>query len=318
MRSDGLFFLGIIAFFFILWYASGGPTKPISFAGPYITPITDVDTVQEGYGDGSSLSLSANDGSSGNFWSDLMNIQGTIATLQRSSSEVRAYGEASPFEGQVSVTASGVGAEDPDEEYVTLRASGDKPVDITGWRLVSGSSGRGARIPEGAALPRSGRVNDTGRIVLQPGEQAIVVTGESPTGVSFKENKCIGYLSKAQRFHPSLGSSCPAAYDEFDRFFSGNELRDDRCYELMQQTSSCTTPKDSGMSRACIALIDDYLTYNGCVEHHRYDTDFDERTWRIYLEYEDRSGDPDELWKSSRDAVKLVDADGKTVDLYTY
>jgi len=308
MRSDALFFLAVIAFFFILWYASGGPTKPISFAGPYITPITDVDTVQEGYGEGESYSV---DGS-GSVWGDLMNIQDTLASLQRKASDIRAFGEESPYRGQVSVSAGGTGAEDPDEEYVTLRATGDQPVDITGWRLVSGASGRGERIPEGAAMPRSGRVNDTGRIILQPGDEAVVVTGESPIGVSFKENMCAGYLGRNQDFYPSLRNSCPSAYEEFDRFFEGNELRDDRCYALMQSTPSCTTPRSSNVSNACEELIDEYLDYNGCVEHHRYDAGFAGTTWRIYLE-EDR-----ELWKPARDAVKLLDASGKTVDLYTY
>jgi len=311
MQSDGLFFLGIIAFFFILWYASGGPTKPISFAGPYITPITDVDTVQEGYGgDGEPYSISGSD--EGSVWDSLRNIKSSLAGLQRDSSELRAFGEASPLRGQVSVSGGGTGAEDPDEEYVTLRATGDQSVDITGWRIASGASGKSERIPEGAALPRSGRVNDTGRIVLAPGDEAIVVTGESPNGVSFKENMCVGYLGHNQDFYPSLQSSCPAPYDEFDRFFSGNELRDDKCYELMQSSPSCKTPRSSGVSSACDRLIDEYLDYNGCVEHHRYDVGFAGRTWRIYLE-EDR-----EMWKPTRDAVKLLDADGKTVDLYTY
>lgn len=315
MQSDGVFFFGVIAFFFILWLSTGGPTKPISFAGPYITPITDVDSVQYGYGDGS---YEGNSSGGGSVWGNIMNIEDTLSGLQRDSSEIRAFGEASPLRGQVTVSAAGTSATDPDLEYVTLYAAGTQSVDITGWRLVSGASGRGARIPEGASLPRSGRVNDTDRIVLNPGEEAIVVTGEAPKGVSFKENMCTGYFANNQTFYPSLQTQCPAPYDEFDRFFTGNELRDDKCYQRMQSTASCTTPDDSGMSGPCIRLIDEYLTYNGCVEKHRYDSRFAGRTWRIYLEYENSSGKSVELWKSSRDAVKLLDASGKTVDLYTY
>lgn len=315
MKSDGIFFLGVLAFFFILWFATGGPTKPISFAGPYITPITDVDTVQQGYGEPvpTTLNISGNGSGGGSIWSNIMNIESSIANLQRRSSDIRAFGEASPHQGSVSVSSTGgVSAEDPDREYVTIRASGSAPVDITGWRLVSGASGRSARIPSGAPLPRSGRVNDTSRIVLSPGEEAIVITGDSPIGVSFKENKCTGYLASNQEFYPTLSLQCPAAYDIFDRFYGGNELRDDACYERMRSTSLCRTPETSGMTRACRDLIDDYLTYPGCVAKHRYDSNFAGRTWRIYLE------ERRELWKPSRDAVKLVDADGKTVDLVTY
>ena len=308
MKSDGLFFLGILAFFFILWFATGGPSKPISFAGPYITPITDVDTVQEGYGDTPTV-----DFRSRSIWSDV--IGGSFS----GGTSLGTLNNPSPLKGQVRViSAGGASSDDPDTEYVTLRASGDTSIDITGWRLVSGASGRSMRIPEGTALPRSGRVNETGRIVLNPGDEVIVVTGESPIGVSFKENRCVGYLTRRQDFTPSIQNRCPSAYEEFEQHYAGNDLRDDKCYDLVRSTSSCETPSDRGMSRACINLIDDYLTYNGCVEHHRNDPDFPGDTWRVYLEYENSRGRADEFWKSSRDAVKLLDSEGKTVDLYTY
>lgn len=303
MRSDGLFILGVLLFFFILWFASGGPTRPISFAGPYITPITDIDSVQEGYGEGGYWN--------GNVWSEFMG--GAIGD------SLTGVANPSPERGKVSVTsAAGAYATDPDQEYVMIRATGDTPVDITGWRVVSGASGRGARIPEGAALLRSGRLSDTGRIVLEPGDEAYIITGESPNGVSFKENKCSGYFARRQEYAPPLQLRCPSAASEFDAHYTGNELRDDRCYYRMQATPLCETPSDNNVSNACIALIDDYLTYNGCVAKHRSDSDFDLKTWRIYLEYENSRGKSAELWKPSRDSVKLLDASGKTVDLYTY
>lgn len=303
MRSDALFILGVLLFFFILWFASGGPTHPISFAGPYITPITDIDTVQEGYGDGTAWN--------GNLWSDFMgNAIGDNLT---------GASNPSPFSKSVSVTsAAGAYSTDPDQEYVIIRASGTEPIDITGWRVVSGASGRGARIPAGAALPRSGSANATGHIVLQPGDEAYIVTGESPSGISFKENKCTGYLARRQEYAPPLQMRCPSAAREFDANFTGNELRDDRCYYRMQSTPVCETPSDRDVSNFCIELIDEYLTYNGCVENHRADSDFDLKTWRIYLEYENSRGKSAELWKPTRDAVKLLDAEGRTVDLYTY
>jgi hypothetical protein len=306
--SDGIFFLGVLAFFFILWFATGGPTKPISFAGPYITPITDVDTIQQGYGD-----TPAADFRSRSIWSDIMsgNFSG--------GSNLNMVGVPSPLKGAVEVASvAGVASEDADEEYVVLRAVGDTSVDITGWSLVSGASGRSVRIPEGASLPRSGRVNATGRIVLNPGDEAIVVTGESPIGTSFKENICIGYLTRNQDFVPSVSAQCPSASREFDQYYPGNALRDDRCYERVRDTATCDTPSDRSVSSSCTQFIDDRLTYSGCVNTHSVDADFYGDTWRIYLEYENSRGRTDEFWKSSRDAVKLLDAEGKTVDLYTY
>lgn len=312
MKSDALFFFGILIFFFIIWFSTGGPTRPISFAGPYITPITDVDIPQRGYGSIEGGASGTGGQSQQSVWSSLMDIENTLANLQRQSSEIRAYGEASPLSGSVKVLNTGVGAEDPDMEYITLRNVGTTTVSITGWRLVSGASGNSARIPSGAALPRSGRVNDTAPILLAPNEEAIVVTGDSPRGMSFKENMCTGYFADDQTFHPSLPRTCPIAYDVFDRFYTGNKLDDDSCYTRLQSTQMCTTPDTSGLSRACRNLIDDHLTYTGCVAQNQYSPRFAGKTWRIYLERNR------ELWKSSRDAVKLVDGDGKTVDLLTY
>ncbi len=309
MKGDGLFFLGIIAFFFILWYVSGGPTKPISFAGPYITPITDVDTVQEGYGD-------ADAGFGTSVWGSIMGIEDRVARIQREASDIRAYGTASPLAGAVRVSPGSASDEDPDREYVVLANVSEKPVAITGWTLVSGATGKSARIPEGSLLPRMGSVNQAAPIVLAPDQEAIVVTGDSPIGISFRENACTGYFEERQDFYPTLTNACPDAADEFDRFYEGNELRDDACYELVRDTPSCTRPNERGtrVSNACSTLIDSYLSYNGCIDHHYHESTFAGDTWRVYLDY-DRRGD---LWKESRDAIKLLDAEGKTVDLYTY
>lgn len=312
MKSDALFFFGVLAFFFVLWFATGGPTRPISFAGPYITPLTDVNTEQYGYGVEQTNGPDSAPQSPQNIWAQIMGIENQVRNLEQQAADIRAFGEASPLRGTVRVATGNVATDNPDQEYITLQAVGTHAVDITDWRIVSGASGDRVRIPHGAALPRSGRINDTDRIVLNPGEQAIIVTGESPLGVSFKENMCTGYLADRQTYTPNLSQRCPAATTEFDRFFSGNTLRDDVCYYRMQATPACTTPDDDGLSSRCRDLIDDHLTYNGCVATHRNSVYFSGTVWRIYLE------ERDEMWKSTRDAIKLLDANGKTVDLYTY
>lgn len=316
--SDAFFFIGVLLFFFILWFASGGPTRPISFAGPYITPITDVNTVQEGYRVESTGSSGSS--SSGNIKNDLIQAQDTLARLKRSSSELKAFGEASPYRGIITVGYGGVSATDPDQEYVTVRlsSSATENVTISGWQLVSGATGKRLRIPQGTSLPRSGRVNDVGPITLTPGDEAIIVTGESPTGVSFKENMCTGYFAEHQRFYPQLSQYCPSPMTEFNEYYTGNKLGDDTCYQLMQRTSQCRTPDANTLRSTCYQLISNRLTYSGCVATHRYDPRFQLATWRIYLEHEDSDGDPVEFWKPSRDSVKLLDASGKTVDMVTY
>ncbi len=50
MDSPGFFIVIILIIFFALWVVGGGPSKPISFSGPFITPISDVGETQSGYG----------------------------------------------------------------------------------------------------------------------------------------------------------------------------------------------------------------------------------------------------------------------------
>lgn len=320
--SDGLFFVGILLFFFLLWFVSGGPTRPISFAGPYITPVHDVGDEQEGYGttDGW-LNFNTNIGGGGfgigggyqNQEQAVRNAESELARLEGQAAELAAFGSPSPYRDQVEIVSVRP-SEDEAMEYVTIRlsSSATAPIAISGWRLYSNATGKSAVIPYGTELPRSG-FNSLGVITLKPGEEALLTTGSSPIGTSFRENMCVGYFAERDRFNPSLWSSCPAPLDEFDRYYQGNKLDDDECYYYLQSQSSCTNvPTKSDLSNACRALIDTYLDYSGCVTAHRYESRFVDDTWRIYLER------GSSLWKPSRDAVKLLDQNGLTVDLYTY
>lgn len=320
MVSDGVFFVGILLFFFLLWFVSGGPTRPISFAGPYITPITDTGTVQEGYandsawfGFGSSFegkwfgSDPMGGGSSANTQSEIRRLEGLVSDLQT-------FGESSPYRNQVSIT--GVSSSvDVDNEYITIQLSrsAPSPVTVSGWRVRSDATRNSATIPSGTELPKSG-VNSVAPITLQPGDTLTLTTGDSPIGVSFRENTCVGYFAQRQSFVPSLQSSCPSPLDEFERYYEGNKLADDECYDYVRSLEQCTAVPNppSDLSRACRELVDERLDYSGCVATHRNDADFSDSRWRAYLE---RSGT---LWKTSREAIKLIDNNGKTVDLYTY
>lgn len=321
MASDAFFFIGVLFFFFMLWLVSGGPTRPISFAGPYITPITDVDTVQEGYDDENGWINTTGNAIRGGIGQAPQQIQQGIAgvesdlhRLQGEAADARAFGSASPYRDQVSITSVAPGT-DSKSEYVTIQLSptASGSVTISGWRLRSDASGNGGIIPNGTEVPYSG-VNPVAPIVLYPGDTATIATGDSPIGVSFRENMCVGYLGTRQSFNPPLWSMCPAPLDEFDRYYSGNKLKDDRCYYYLQTQQQCTTVTrpPSDLSSECDRVIDTYLSYSGCVATHRYESSFRGSSWRIYLE---RGG---KLWKSSREAVKLLDQNGLTVDLYTY
>lgn len=333
MQGEGFLFLAVMVLIFVVWVATGGPSRPISFAGPFITPITNVGVTQTGYGSMSVhkgvVNISSGQGSShvATAPTSVSNLQSQFNVLSTEVANTVTFGDPSPYRGLVTIGPGNTSATDPKQEYVTLRASSSagQNISITGWRLVSGASNFGATIGAGVELPRSGNINSEGPIVLRPGDAADIVTGESPVGYSFKENMCIGYLAQHQVFYPSLSLSCPAPIDEFNHYYAGNKLNDDACYRLMQNSQRCSTPDDpSSLSTYCLRIIDNQLTYNGCVATHQYDSKFTSTNWRIYLgrpavdrshQGADQYG---ELWKSSRDAIKLLDQNGKTVALYTY
>ena len=333
MQSEFLFFVAMMVFFFVLWLAGGGPSKPISWSGPFITPVTNVGQTQVGYGEGGqwvrgiNVTGSLPGASYEEARSGLSHIEYQLNDLQIEAKKQALFSTPSPLRGQVRITGGSFSTTNPDQEYLTVEvsSSANEPVTITGWRLVSIATDKGATIGGGTRLSRVGTVNSTEPIRLYPGERAYVVTGESPIGGSFAENMCTGYLENSQSFYPSLSRRCPSPSDEFDRFFSGNPYKDNGCYTLMRETSSCTTPDErSGLSASCLSLIDSRLTYNGCVASHRYDSRFETEVWRIYLgrteitRQDDSTRRYGELWKSSRDGIKLLDENGLTVDLYTY
>lgn len=332
MQSEGFFFLAILGFFFVLWLAGGGPTKPFSFSGPYITPVTGVDQTQIGYGDtkwvkGVEVTGSLPSVKTEEIRGDLKNAERRLVDLQVEVKKQQLFSTPSPKRGMVRISGGNLSTTDINKEYFTIQvpSSAKEPVTITGWTVSSIATDKSAVIGGGTALPSSGSVNSSAPIVLNPGQRAYILTGESPIGGSFAENMCTGYLERNQTFYPSLSRKCPSPTEEFKRNFTGNEYKDTGCYDLIKRTSSCTTPDErSGLSKSCIALIDSRLTYNGCVASHKYDSSFYAGTWRIYLGRTEitRSHDSTrkygELWKSSRDGIKLLDENGLTVDLYTY
>ncbi len=333
MQSEFLFFLAMMVFFFVLWLAGGGPAQPISFAGPYITPITGVDQEQQGYGNSwvPNIKMNVTGTLPGvkyqEYRGNLSSIQNQLSDLQIEAKKQALWSTPSPLRGVVRITGGNFSSTNPDQEYVTIQVSqsAPAPVTITGWRLQSLASDKGATIGRGTKTPSTGTVNGNAPIVLAPGERAYIVTGESPIGASFAENVCTGYLESSQDFYPPLAKRCPAPSEEFDRHFAGNPYKDSACYNLIRNTSTCLVPDDRrSLSGNCLSLIDTYLTYNGCVASHQYDAYFSSDSWRIYLNRTELTRKNDstrtygDLWKETRDGIKLLDANGLTVDLYTY
>src|SRR3989344_4746282 len=203
-------------------------------------------------------------------------------------------------------------------EYIAVEASSQNgaPVPITGWRLKSAVTDFEARIGNGSPLFYSGRANNEVPIELRPGEQAIISTGRSPAGTSFRVNKCSGYLAQFQTYEPTLQASCPLPHYETTFAKSGQNL-DDACTAYLRTLRPCTAPitssPPSSVNASCAAFIADTLNYNSCIDNHRLDADFyAKREWRVFL------GRDSKLWRNERETIQLLDQNGKMVDLYSY
>lgn len=293
--SDFIYFLGILMVLFAVWVYSGGPDRQISFSGPFLKPISGTATTAEAYGNPNQYQP-LNFGS----WSPF------------GSSNVR---KNSPYAGAVSFSrdTTGVTQSDEHKEYVVISVatSAEGPISTSGWRLASAQTGVAVSFPQGTELPRSGKVNVLSPITLAPGDQAIVVTGRSPVGVSFRENMCTGYFAEHQTFSPALSLSCPSAYQEYARFSDEGDADCESHLRLYGQCRSETSSSDSS-SNDCNAFIDDFLSYSGCADAHNRDQGFYSPTWRIFL------GEKDELWSKRSDTILLLDASGNTIDALSY
>jgi hypothetical protein len=169
MGNDLWLYFGIVAFFFVLWVYAGGPTHPISFAGPYITPVTNVDSTQSGYGSGST-------------------IKSYIGTWTGSNggSNTNVIAEAkSPYAGSVHIeSGSNPQGQTPYDEYVSVRNDGNSNVSLSGWQIVDAGNGGAAHISDGYRDLQSGTVP----VVLSSGQSAVISTGARNTANTNNQN----------------------------------------------------------------------------------------------------------------------------------
>lgn len=171
--NDLWLFLGIFAFIFVLWIYSGGPNNPISFSGPYITPVTAPGVEQIGYGP------------SANTYYRTARTSGTKTDVTDTAR--------SPYAGQVRIDSSDPRETDPRAEYIRLHAT-DANIPVSGWQLVSARSGTQVRIPDGNQEESKRPVR------LSQDNDALIITG-SRASDSLKST-----YTYASAWHIFLGS----------------------------------------------------------------------------------------------------------------
>ncbi len=217
----------------------------------------------------------------------------------------------SPHAGKVALYRANATEPNVNDEYVVLEARGD--VSLQGWSLASMVSGVRVMLPYATPLYRQGTVNTAYPVVLKAGTRAIVSTGFSPAGVSFRENRCSGYLSSLN-VNPRIEQSCPSPAESIALTDQNLQRYGGECIDYVRTLPQCTTPSTipTSLSAACRIYVANTFSYNGCVDAHKTQGGFEEGAWRLYV------GSAGEIWRNEHDAIRLLDERGLTVDAIIY
>ncbi|RJR12891.1 hypothetical protein C4585_02940 [Candidatus Parcubacteria bacterium] len=248
---------------------------------------------------------------------DLQSLENEYEQLQKDAEAAKNFGTPSPHRGTVRIYQDNAVESSPNLEYVTLSAgwNNSSSIDITGWSLQSALSGVRAFIPRGASLFILGTVNTQTNIQLSPGDSVVVSSGNSPLGTSFRENLCTGYLNQFQTFTPRLPERCPQSHESVSLTAENLQAYGEACIDFARSLPACVAPLNdfpANSSPQCVNFVASKLSYNGCVDTYRYRSDFSGDSWRVFL------NSTRELWRNTHDAIRLLDAEGKTVDAITY
>ncbi len=230
----------------------------------------------------------------------------------------RDFGETSPYWGLVTIEEFSNGPQQttPQDEYVILKASSnlDESLTLTGWALQSMISNEVVTLPKATKISTSGNINIEQPIMISPEDIVYVRTGHSPVGHSFQVNTCSGYFEQFQDFTPPLSKQCPSPKNEL-KFAQSDPFRfGDACLTYIENLSRCSMPLEAlpiGFSDSCTIFITEEINYASCVKNHRDDSNFFKPEWRVYLKRNE------EIW-STRDIIRLLDSNGKTVDVFSY
>ncbi len=314
--SDLLWLLFFLFIIFVAWFAVGGPAKadfgslflqsPGGIFNASSTPGAGVSTSTDWF----PVSYPGSGGGTAN--------PGNPLTADPAFTDALNQLKNTPSQAQGSVVFNalyGAQATDPSKEFIEIQANQSNPtsINISGWRIQSMKTGRMAVIGTAIETPLSGQGGTPGAVVLMPGERAEIVTGRSPTGTSFRVNKCSGYFGQFQTFTPALAPLCPSALGEL--YASGGQLSSENaCVMAAAKIGPCRvlTGPPTNVSSTCGQFLTRVLSYNSCVQLHQNDSDFRQNEWRIY------EGNVSELWVSTGDTLVLLDQRGRLVSSTSY
>lgn len=207
----------------------------------------------------------------------------------------------------------------PDREYLSITVNRDSgPINISRWYVESYVTDKRAAVPDGVPVYKDGStINHTKSVVLEPGQRAFLITGESPLKDSFQENSCIGYVTKDKSFYPNVTASCESPIELMERY-GDIELDDDSCYDFVRRIGRCETieeddPRIKNLSGKCERFIENTYNYRGCVDMFGSRTEFDDvNDWYLYFERSER------LWRDKREIIRLMDEYDEVIAVLEY
>lgn len=334
--------LGLIIFsllaMIVIWFLSGGPQSIVRGAVGAIPSLTNPFSLQENQDfrlpwqpaeifatiniSGSTIVDVDSSFSYENIQAqqaqELAALENEYDRLVLETQNERTFGTPSPYRGMVHIS-SGVDTlseSDPVLERIDIVASSANTgaIDITNWSLESALTRTRVYIPRSAAPYIQGTANVLNPTYLEPGETALIQSGASPVGISFRENMCSGYLQQFQSYTPALYEECPAPASVLPLTPDNLMQYGDACFDTIAMLEKCRFPQTfpQTASAQCRNYLANELSYNGCVARNRFRLGFHAPRWRVYLNAQR------ELWRNSHDAVRLLDANGKTVDVMVY
>lgn len=236
----------------VVWFASGGTANETAHQGAYIKPLAPLDS---GRVYGTYYVGRATDSRE----DQLKLPQYPAAIIRKTESIVEGFFEKSKKAEEIHTNSllahkiyidgvAGAEASKPEREYIRLVVDpkAAAAVQITGLSLQGTAFDGKITIPRGVSLHTAGATNKSQDIVLAPGERAIISSGVSPVGYSFRVNICSGYLNSSATYVPALRNECPS-------------------------NPSCKQNPLLGM------------TYAACVDAHKSDDKFFANEWRVFL-----------------------------------
>ena len=220
--------------------------------------------------------------------------------------EIEELYKPSPHAGKVVFLdrISGIQETEPEREYVALLVSSatTSAIDISGWKIFDRRKRVTHKIPKAVRILGSDQIQKEEVVRAGPGDLIIITSGSSPTGTSFRVNKCSGYRSQFKNFTPSIKTECPDALEEFQRMGTV-PYTDNQCYSIVENLSACkaVTRIPATVTRECRDFLENTVTEQGCVRLHRNDKDFFQQEWRLFLETKR------ELWERENNVLYLLD-----------